>query len=432
MKKNLKYVMVACATLMMGFTSCSDSEDPTPSKPVDGEKGSLTVSFTTADLTTKAIDPTQTTSESNVTSIDVFVFSGGALEAHQNMTATNVAGTWTGASPITNLNSGPKSVYIAVNVPTSLQTMMLSRASTSQSAMLNTAYNAADASLADITTANSFTMFGGGSATVTGGTTSAAPAVAVSRLAAKATVVYDNTLLTAPTVTVAGGTIALSSLTYDIDNGNSDFYLATSGGNAFTTTNPSPMGWSWSPIVGDNPSAAATAATNFKYMKENIQTTPDLTLGTNITFIRIQAVFTPASAVDGAGSPIAAPATGSTFWTLDHTAGSKIYFANTTDVATYLANPVLAANVVGGSTAVAKEYVNGLVEYGIFPQKTAGKYDIVRNNYYIVTISGINGLGTPGGHLNPPIVIPPTSKGDLTFSLTVTDWIPESSTENLI
>jgi len=427
---------------MAGFTSCSNDEEGTgvnvPGVETPGETGSLSLSFTTSDLSTRAISTTQTAAESTVATADIFIFRpSGVLETSVSYTVgtdmTNASGTYTSDTPISGLIAeAGKTVLIGVNMPSALVTQIKADAAANGNP-LTKAYSVAQASLSAITTGNSFMMLGSTAATVTAGNTSSSATLTVSRLAAKATVVFDNTKITGTTVSIAGGTVDVNSLKWDVDNGNSDFHLVApaAGSTAFTTTNPSPMVWSWKPIIGDDPGAAAVAATNSAYIMENIQATPDMTAGTNISFLRVQCTFIPTNLITGSAGNWVSGASGwstaTTFYTVSNANGTIAYFGTSALAAAYIADTASGA----ATGATVKTYTDGLVEYGIFLSKTAGKFDIVRNNYYVVTISGINGLGVPGGETTPPTIIPPTSKGSLDFSFTVTDWIPETSTESL-
>ena len=423
MKKNFKLMLFALAAMTAGFTSCSNDGDENPA--TGGDKGKIAFSFSPVGLATRAIDLTHTASESAVTTVTLFVYrANGTLERTDNF----VAADFTPAGNVWSLNGGNevevvaeagKNVYVGVNMPTTLVSAIQANAGAGMS--MTSAYNEA---LANMTTLNNFTMFSdvATSVAVTAGATANATGIAVSRLAAKVSVKYDNTKLTGP-VTVAGGTIQLSSLEWAVENQNPAFrILSPYGTSAFSPniTTPATI-TAYQAITGDNPAGATAVDANAVYVMENVPNTAAAgTLSDVVTYVRIRCEFTPTQLLDGTGASVGAGTPGATFWTVPNPSGGVAYFGTQAHA--------VAWSTANASGAPETEYTNGECDYGIFINKTAGAYDVVRNHYYAVTIEAINGIGVPAVPTTP---IVPTAKGKLDFDLTVNDWVDNSSKEQI-
>lgn len=423
MKKSFQFAMLSLAALAMTCTSCSNDNDVV--NPVDGEKGKIAFSFVPVGLSTKALDLTHTSSESAVSTVTLFVYKAdGSLELVQPFGATDLTNT----AGVYALNAGKevevvaetgKQVYVGVNMPATLVAAI--RANSGAGMSMATAYTEA---IGNMTTANNFTMFSDAatSVNVTAGATANATGIAVSRLMAKVSVKYDETALTATTISVAGGKIDRSSLKWAVENTNTAFRILQPNGTTqysplITPATP-PAITAYKVITGDDPTAAAAHDPAPEYVMENI---PDLasaaTASDVITYVRIRCDFTPDQLLDGTGASAGAGSPGSTFWTVPNPSGGVAYFGTLADATAWSA--------AHGGGAVT-EYTAGECEYGIFITKNAGQFDIVRNHYYAVTINAINGIGVP---VNPSVPITPTAKGLLKFELQVNDWIDNSTTE---
>jgi len=426
MKKNFKLMLFALAAMTAGFTSCSNEGDE--NLATGGDKGKIAFSFSPVGLATRAIDLNHTASESAVTNVTLFVYKAdGTLERIDDFVAatdlTLGGAIWSlNAGKEVEVTTGNKNVYVGVNMPASLVNAIRTNAGAGMS--MTSAYNEA---LATMTTPNNFTMFSDAAATVN--VTVAGPNnasnITVSRLAAKVSVKYDNTIFTGASVNVAGGTIQLSSLEWAVENQNPAFRILQPDG----TTSFSPS-WTWSAppsittyqaIAGDNPGGAPAVDANAVYVMENIPNTAAASpLSDVVTYVRIRCDFTPSLILDGTGASVGPGTPGTTFYTVPNPSGGVAYFATQAHAVAWS-----AANASG---APETEYLNGECDYGIFINKTAGAYDVVRNHYYAVTIQAINGIGVPA---NPNIPIVPTAKGKLSFNLTVNDWVDNSSKEQI-
>jgi len=426
MKKNFKLMLFALAAMTAGFTSCSNEGDE--NLATGGEKGKFAFSFSPIGLATRAIDLNHTASESAVTNVTLFVYrTNGSLERIDNFVAADLSfNTGTG---VWSLNAGKeveviaetnKSVYVGVNMPATLVSAIQGKAGAGMS--MASAY---DEALATMTAPSNFTMFSDRVelVDVTAGATANTTNIAVSRLAAKVSVKYDNTKLTGGSVSVAGGTIALSSLKWAVENQNPEFrILSPYGTSAFSPD----FSWTATPagdyqvIAGDNPGATPAVDDDAVYVMENVPDVSNSPLSDVVTYVRLRCVFTPSQLLDGAGNSAGAGTPGTTFWTVPNPSGGVAYFGTLAH-----ANAWLAAN---NPSAAVSTYTNGECDYGIFINRTAGKYDVVRNHYYAVTIEAINGIGIP---TDPNTPIDPTAKGKLDFALKVNNWVPNSSNEQI-
>ncbi|MDD4516876.1 Mfa1 family fimbria major subunit [Massilibacteroides sp.] len=420
MKKNFKFALLACAALTAGFTSCSNDNDEPVVNP-DGEKGHITFTVKTSDLSTRAVTTTQDASESTLNTIDVFVFrANGNIE--KNVTFNVGAGKDvepTGApneyeltgSPIEVIVEANKSVLLVGNLTTSLRSAITGAAS----AAFTQAYNE---TLASLTASGNFVMVSGKlTETVTNSNTNLAPRhinagnpVALERLAAKLAVVYDGSL--SASVSVAGGSIALSTLEYAVDNGNTVFNLTKPTVSPFSSATLTSFN-----VVEADPNGPANHPF---YLMENIADG----VAVNATMARVRCKFTPTVVLDGTGSTGTLQTSG-TFATLAMSDGTVAYFEDIAAANAYIGAPT---GIAPAPSAIPVEYLNGLCDYGITLEKTTNQFDVVRNTYYVITITGFGGIGLP---TDPIVPITPTSKGYIKFDLVVKDWDPVTGGQSL-
>lgn len=409
MKKCFKFAMLAFAAVATTFTSCSNENDEPGVNP-DGDKGYFTFIVKSGDLSTRAVTTTQTASESALNTVDVFVFrANGNYEKNVTLTVgTDVTTTATpneyalSANPIEVIVETGKSIILAGNMTNDLRNQIVSAAS----AAFTNAYNE---TLAKLTAANSFVMVSdklnenvtASHTTITPLTLNGGNPVALERLAAKLAVVYEGSL--SGSVNVAGGSIALSSLEYAVDNGNTLFNLtkptvspfSAAALTSFNTVEADPNGLANHPF----------------YLMENIANG----VPANATMARVRCKFTPSVVLDAAGAAGTLAPSGD-FATLAMADGTVAYFESQAAATAYAANPT-GVHPATGATPV--EYKNGLCDYGITLEKTANNFDVVRNTYYVITITGFGGIGLPTSPISP---ITPTQKGYIKFTLEVKDW----------
>lgn len=430
MKKSFKFAMLAFAALATTFTSCSN-EDDVINPGVDGEKGLLTVSFSPVGLGTKALDLTHTGAESKISNVSLIVFrSNGGLERIIPLKDTDLTDQGAGAYKLTNpvevIAEDDKAVYVGINLPASLEADINTNAAGAMN--MSTVYTAL---IDSMSRPNNFTMFSDSVKkvnVVAGNTVTTAAGITVSRLAAKVSVKFDKNVFTNPVHAVAGGKIKLDSLVWAVENTNPNFrILRPNGTTAFSPTisrlTP-PAITSYNQVLGDNPLGAKEHDTIPQYIMENIPDTTGLTqttLSNVVTYVRINALFTPDVVYTNGTATASVPGTeGTTFFTAPHPDGGVYYFDTEANATTWV-----TANNPGKPVI---KYTGGKCSYGVFISKTSGKFDVVRNHYYAVTIKAINGIGVSPDPENP---VPPIVKGKLDFDLQVNDWVDNSSDEEL-
>lgn len=416
MKKNFKFAMLAFAALATTFTSCSNEGDEPTINP-DGTKGSFTFTVKAGELGTRAVTTTQTADESALTTVSALIFRpAGNLEkvvdltvgASGDLQATANANEYSLQTPIEVFAENKKIVLVG-NITSALKSAIVGNGL----AALTASYNE---TLATLTANNAFVMASAElTANVTTTNTAIAPFVlnggnpiALERLAAKLAVVHTA----GTSVAVAGGTIDMSKVEYRVDNMNTVFNLTT-------------------PAV--SPFIAATAATGFQpveadpngvannpfYLMENIANG----VGTNATYARVRCKFVPAVVLKGDGTTGSLDPSGD-FVTLAMADGTIAYFEDAAAANAYITS--FPASVATGANP--ELYKDGLCDYGITLEKTANKFDVVRNTYYVVTVTGFGGIGIP---TDPTTPILPTGKGNIKFDVVVKDWDESASTGSL-
>lgn len=411
--KQLKFLAVASVlALSLGFTGCSN-DDADPIGPSVPETGSLMISFKASELATKAVNKTATETEKSLKTVHAFVYKqSGALEkvaafSASDFTPSGDSYTLKSGNEIEGLEVGTKTVALGVNLPEGIVTKIQSAAS----AGMTTAYDATVAELSNET--KGYVMFSNTKTTsiVSGGTTVSDP-FSVDRVVAKTSVKTKENI----SMEVAGGKI--TGITYAVQNINTQFYPVAPSTFNKAAINPA-LPTAFKPV--ENVPSGDVDDTNHSYMTEYKPTLP-LVADSYPTYVRIRCAFVPTQyIIDDAGTTSNAEYTGGEFWTLPLKDGTVAYF-----VAESIAQQYFAANSSLINNPEGKEYdelvgvyADGNVDYGVFLHKTANKFDVVRNNYYIITITGINGLGEP----SETPQIDPKEKGSLvSFDLIINDW----------
>lgn len=399
--------------LSIGFVGCS-SDDDDVTVPKGAEKGSLMISFKRSELMTKAVDKNASLEEQKLDKVHVFIYrENGTLERVVKLADTDFTDKGNGsytlkeASKIEGLEVGAKSVTLGVNLPDDLVTEIQSAAS----AGMTSAYERTVDELTSNT--DGFVMFSNSKPVtiIADDTASPTGAFGVDRVVAKVSVKSKSGL----SMNVAGGKI--SDITYDVQNINKVIYpLAPSVYKAETINQNIPGGFK---EVETMP-AGNEFDTKQTYMTEYKPTLP-FAQGTYPTYVRIRCAFVPTQyIIDAAGTTSNTAYAGKEFWTLPLKDGTVAYFIEKAIAQSYFtANTALVNESEKGFDALVSEYLDGNVDYGVFLHKTANKFDVVRNSYYIITISGINGLGEPS--TTPQI--DPKEKGSLvSFDLTINNW----------
>gem|GEM_PF-6935611 len=409
----MSFLALCLLILSIGFVGCS-SDDDAVTVPKGAEKGDLMISFKRSELMTRAIDKNASPEEQKLYNVHVFVYrADGTLERVVKLADTdfidNQDGSYTlkETSKIEGLEAGAKNVTLGVNLPDDLVTEIQSSAS----AGMTSAYERTVDKLTSDT--EGFVMFSNSKPVTIIADDTARPAgsFGVDRVVAKVSVKSKSGL----SMNVAGGKI--SDITYDVQNINKVIYPVAPLVFKKETINQS-IPESFKEVVAMP--EGNVLDTKHTYMTEYKPVLP-FAEGTYPTYVRIRCAFVPTQyIIDPAGTTSNAAYTGKKFWTLPLKDGTVAYFIDDEIAQDYFtANTELINDSEKGFAMLVSEYLDGNVDYGVFLHKTANKFDVVRNSYYIITISGINGLGEPS--TTPQI--DPKEKGSLvSFDLTINNW----------
>jgi len=415
--KQMKFLTVSILALSLGFTGCSnDGEDPiVPSVP---ETGSLMISFKASELSTRSVSKNATEAEKTLKKVHAFIYkSNGTLEKVAEFASTdfdqdNDSYKLKDGNKIDGLEAGNKTVLLGINLPDTLATKIQSAASAGKTS----SYSAEVDHLTDV--ANGYVMFSDvKTAMVEAGTTSSPSGTFyVDRIVAKTSVKKKSGV----SMSVAGGTI--TSINYDVQNINKVIYpVAPSEYDKTTIDHEIPESFK---EVENMPDADNTPDLLPTYMTE-YKPVLSLTDDSYPTYVRIRCAFSPSKHIVDANGTVVENGytTGSTFWALPLADGTVAYFIDELIAKAYFgnaANSSLIANFdPDGYDDLVADYPGGNVDYGVFLHKTANTFDVVRNSYYIITITGINGLGES----SETPQIDPKGKGSLvSFELTINEW----------
>ncbi|MFV0589275.1 fimbrial protein, partial [Bacteroides reticulotermitis] len=124
MMKNFKYVAMMAAALTLGFSSCSNNDDLGNGDTIEsGRPTKMTLAI--AQPVTYAPDGNATTDETKIESVDVYIYSGSTFLKREHLTITDfdagAGNVWTlkKAKEIAT-TTGAKTIYVGVNLPTTL------------------------------------------------------------------------------------------------------------------------------------------------------------------------------------------------------------------------------------------------------------------------------------------------------------------------
>lgn len=412
-----KFLAVCALALTIGFTACSNDEEG-PVVPTAPETGSLMIAFKASELSTKALDKTATLAEKELKTVHAFIYKSNktlekvAVFTVSDFTKDGDSYKLNAGNEIEGLEAGAKEVALGVNLPATLVNQIQSAASIGMSS----AYEMAVEDLSD--EANGYVMFSTvKSANITAGATSTiSDPFGVDRVVAKASVKTKPGI----SMRVAGGRI--NGITYSVQNINTVIYpIAPSAFDKKEIDPSAPVNFkAVDPMPGGDDPVEDELHT---YMTEYKPVLP-LTDDSYPTYVRIRCAFIPTQYVtDADGTVSESESPGGDFWTLPLKSGAVAYFIDRGIAEDYFDNADNSGLIFNpeakGFDDLVLEYEDGNVDYGVFLHKTANNFDVVRNNYYIITITGINGLGEPGDTSQ----IDPKEKGSLvSFELTINDW----------
>lgn len=399
-KMNLKHAMVLGLALVLGLSSCSKDSDM--DLPKGDGKAALTININQP-TTFKSTKDGEATPDADavIKTVNVYVYSGGSLMANQkfdNVESNKVT--------ISGLTTGPKEVYVGVNLPENLDKAIIANGpsaayTTTVAELYNEEGNIAMFSSA-VANTNLEEKDEGASNTVT---------VNVSRLLAKVTLTQKADF----SEDIGIGTV--SDLQFNVSNVNTKFFpLPTADHKDPNYTSPVTVG---DLIAGVDAGYVGLDGTNSVFTTEN--TSVGIKQSEN-TYVSVRGKFVPAK--------ISTYTTGGSIGEGDAiTAGTTFYKVIVNAVVYFFSDKTHAdALSTDNEGAQVMEYKEGLTYYNIFLNPnglTNGEvvgvnpYDVLRNTKYNVTINKIIGLGDNKDNVDDEEIGKTT---DLDVSITVEDW----------
>jgi len=413
--KQRNFLAVCLLILSLGFAGCSSDSDG-PIGPSVPDTGSLKVSFRASELATRALIKTAQSEEKELKHVDVFVYKAdGTLEkvtrfAKADFNQNVDSYTLSDGKEISGLEVGAKKVALGINLPDTLVSKIQSAASAGMTSGHQMAVD-------HLTKANEYVMFGDiQTATVKANETSTISGIFfVDRIVAKVSVKKKPDL----SMKVAGGLI--TKIEYNVQNINKVIYPlipATFDKGTIDTSIPS-----FVKKVENMPEAGEDVEDEHDKLHTYMTEYTPVDTKSYPTYVRIHCAFSPEKYIIKAdGTTESEYIEGDTFWTLPLTDGKVAYFVSKTVASDYYdaeKDNLIAEGDKKTFDELVTEYTDGNVDYGVFLHKTSNKFDVVRNNYYVITVTGINGLGEPGTTEQ----IDPKEKGGLvTFKLDINEW----------
>jgi hypothetical protein len=450
MKRVNCFMMLAAAfALTAGVTSCNRNETIETGEIKPGEPTSMEISISAprAPQTFAATDANATDGEIGMTSVNVLIYAEtltpGTYVLEQNAALASTDFTlgapdkYTATSSIAT-TTGNKKLYVVMNYPASGVTSLPAVGSllTYLPDFVSTLTAANTLSSAD----DKFTMSSVEEKTVTlvaettPGTTPAGNKVdvTVKRLVAKVTVMEGPSLRSGGNITDTGGAGTFTNPEFAVGNINKKIYLFQKTDGISPNIVVKDPNWTLStyaagdffspvaPASYQSVDASGTGVLSLKtaYAPENTADTysPD---GKNLTYISVRAEFKPDFFCDAAGTPVANSGPVVPFWTVTKSDGTILYFDDHSDATTFQgtsAGSILSAEYEDG-LCYFRAYINknGVADATI-AGSIAARFDVLRNNYYQATITGIK---APGSHEDEGKVEDVTS---LMVDITVQPW----------
>lgn len=423
---------LAVAALSLGFTACSSDDSGNGQEVKSGEPTSMTFSIEMPK--TRVADGNATADEVGMTTATVLIYQkigvNYKLENKANFDVNDFDYSAANSKDVYKLKNekkittttGDKMIYAGLNLsPAVLAALPKEGSALSELSTVEATFT----SVADFSTADNFPMFTAIPTSVNlvpeaiKGQTEAANTVEVNvkRFAAKLTAQsknadYDKTV-------IANDSGFIHNLTWAIGNINKTEYvlqnIVAMGGTAkdrVQSTNWINKGASdflTPSLTSYNALEASTidvkALTPY-YVSENTNQTFGED-GNELTYVSFKAEFVPNSFSDENGNTYGGPSDSETpaetFWVVELTNGKVYYFKEESAATTFTAN---RNAIESGSAKMSLPYLNGVafwrgyinanaISDQTLPSTDAGKYDVLRNTYYQMTLSSISGPGKP-------------------------------------
>lgn len=399
------------ALALASFAIASCSKETNESAPAaQGKDTYAGVSISFPKTMTRAADANAaSTDEGRVHSLGVYVIDDATSVMHSGFYSvgqfTVTGGKYT-LNAALKTTTGTKSIYVVLNPTTALQPLL------SNSTVFGTNPINGVASDFEFATGNStdraLTMSSVAAAkstlaVVTEAEALAAPvAINVQRNTAKVAVKSGVT-------TATGGAVANMQFALVVQAKKS--YLIQQGGNTFATVQTpgravaitaTPADYSdffttlAAPATADyknvNPTATANNLLAGFYATENVNTT---NMAGNTTAAILRAQFTPTN-----GTVVTDYNTATGVKTMGNLTAGQSFWVRIADNSYWSKAAYDKAIVAGGTHSIlatdfSREYANGIGYYRLWVQDAAGTRGVIRNNYYVLSVTKVNGPGAP-------------------------------------
>lgn len=437
-KMNFKYVMLACAALAVGFTSCSKDDGNDTEIPQEGAKTFMSITLKQDVASTRYLTENEARpEESAIKRARVYVFSSvKVLEQVQDLDVDGVTGI---ANATFETTVGTHYFVATANEPAGI-TVPLGTGLYEMSTILN---GIEENKFASYTTDGEFFMTSGVDANTyrdietasrniiasekADAKTNNPVIVKIGRAMAKLSFTFEKSAVNyKPSVEEVGGEI--SEVKYCVTNNTTAMYYMPHFTNQLFVT-PFYQAYNdvfaptdyWPALHADqttdpHPYEAASPSSKDKmdhanYMMENSNEFP--TYG-NATIVSVQAKFTPKAVEDGGAL------TNGTFYRIKNidnntylgktinagTADEKViplFFSTEALADAYATDPTKGNFTAKGTDYKVDTYTDGTCYY-IIPVRDRSKtsaacYDVIRNHYFDMAIQNVTGCGypVPGG-----------------------------------
>ena len=431
-----KFFAIAAIAATAMFSSCN-KDNATSEERGEATTMKVSINFPIAAQTraNTTADPNGTANESQVNTVDIFIYysGSGAFESHATLTAadftqTTSTGTadvyqYTAATKIPT-TTGSKSVFAGINLPSGVVSALTGRNMSELSTAVHTM------SRTEFAGATNFAMFSvrGENSTFVADDTDPANNVSITcqRLVAKVTVE------TSATVTTGGVPGTLGDLEFVVNNFNTKVFMLQ--GAAPDRKDPNwdvynagdfNDGTDYAPVWNNKRDGAPASIADYtpRYAAEN--TSMDK-LRKGDTRVTVRSTFIPDEITVGTtgnfttddNHGITVP---QTFWAVTppltgDDAQTRFFFTETVAIA--------FATEIGAASPV--EFTNGYCYWSIYLGKTnsaPNKWDVLRNDYYKCNITKILTPGTNHpGEVDPEVT--PDNETKITADINILFWHP--------